>query len=76
MQTQKRKRGRPVGGVSFVTVSVADILQKYGEKVSIPVSRVWLESAESSYKFPVETKQEPAIVSTAPQPSVEMQLVN
>jgi len=76
MQTQKRKRGRPVGGVSFVTVSVADILQKYGEKASIPVSRVWLESAEASHKFPAKIKQEPAVLSTTPQPSVEMQLVN
>ena len=43
MRTKKKKLGRPKGGVSFASVTLAELNATFGPNQPIPVGRVFLE---------------------------------
>ena len=57
----KPKRGRPSGSVSFATLTLAELNERFKPEDSIPVGRLFLEKGIASIKTPAKT--------TVPQPA-------
>lgn len=72
----KRKRGRPQGGVSFVNATLQNLIEHYGANACIPVSRVWLENNKTNSKVLTAQPTQQSVVQPQNQPLVEMQLID
>lgn len=70
----KRGRGRPVGGISLVNVTLAELMAKYSPDQILPVGRLFLE--KGSAKLITQPKQPAEIIAPIVDngPRVEMTL--
>lgn len=76
MNTQeKRTRGRPKGSNSFQSVSLSELIAKFGPDTQIPVGRLWLNGGSSVVKETSVTISAAPAETPAPENRVEMSLI-
>ena len=71
MNTQTKKRGRPVGARSFTAMTLEQLNGLFKQDTVIPVGRVWLEKQSTATQTVVAV--DPA-VNAGPEDKVEMSL--
>lgn len=73
IQQVKKGRGRPKNSLTLQSVSLSELISKFGPDTQIPVGRIWLQGKTQVTQFTPVVAQ-PQVAPVVPENKVEMSL--